>query len=670
MAPQTIRDFGSVLPASETGMSPIGQAGQAYSNSTINNAQNALNGLKGQPNQAPVNPGQGGFWGDLQRLAPTIGSVVGGVGGNILGGLLTIPTGGIVNPWDTGIALAGLGGGIGQVVQNATESKNPFQTNDLTSAALGAAGQAGGELLGSGLSAVGGALSKYGVDAATQATTQAASDVADQAYSAVPKGLRQAYDMNGSNALAQSLGIDTNNLGQYSQQAWGANNALNSRLNGALGNETIDTSGYNKLLDALNAKATQTAGGAPIKIAGLSPENQAVVDAFDRAGAGNTAAKGYISQLNAISGKIGDTANAGDLRQASQDIYGLWKDATPTTTAMTGAKDPIQVALHDALGKVYGNVSDMLYKDPAVLNAVKSMTPDISAEEVGGSQALADRMNVAIKSGDPQAIKNALQETGNMGKIADAAQTAAKGVIPNSSAPVAEGGLKGLVGKITGNKMGILPEAAGIYESTVGKKPDIGMPLAMLGMLGPAGAEGLGGLLTRAAGTAIPGAIGSAIAESPTTMQQGAGGVNTAMPSDLQNSALSLALSEALASPQIAQDYGGMGNLIKLANQAGSVQSSMKNVANTAQQAGVGQGPLMGLLAQLGQTITGGPASLLNNNLNQQEQAAEQALQAAGMSNTAMPTMTQNQQTAQTNIDNMRNLLSRLGGAPSQYSSL
>ena len=98
--------------------------------------------------QAPASTGGGGW----ERWLPTIGSVAGSVGGDILGGILTVPTGGIVNPWDTSTVLSGLGAGLGQAGENLAQGKNPIQMNDLTQAGIAAgsnlAGAGVGKLLG------------------------------------------------------------------------------------------------------------------------------------------------------------------------------------------------------------------------------------------------------------------------------------------------------------------------------------------------------------------------------------------------------------------------------------------------------------------------------------------------------------------------------------------
>jgi DNA-binding phage protein len=147
------------------------------------------------------------------------------------------------------------------------------------------------------------------------------------------------------------------------------------------------------------------------------------------------------------------------------------------------------------------------------------------------------------------------------------------------------------------------------------------------------------------------------------------------MNGNLGNSALALALQNALqASTAEAQSpfmpAGGgsslssqLPQLIQSATQAVAAQQSAQNMSQMAQTAGVGQGPIMGLLSRLGQTLTGGPASYINPALNTQENSAAKALAAAGVNPGTMPTVTQSQSTATQAMAGIQRLLQSLGGA-------
>ena len=207
-----------------------------------------------------------------------------------------------------------------------------------------------------------------------------------------------------------------------------------------------------------------------------------------------------------------------------------------------------------------------------------------------------------------------------------------------------------------------LAELAGGYE-TVTNHPTVGLPLMALGMLGGnAGAiGGAGNILSKIGGSAIPGALGSMVATSPNTVPQG--GTATTMNNNLQSSALAQALQEALQYPYMSSSLSSvLPSLIGMGTQAEATQNQAQNVANLIAQSGGGQGPVMGMLSRLGQTVTGGPASFLGSNLNTQEQALAKDFAASGLSSPMLPQVTQNQSTVQQSLAGINRLLGALGG--------
>ena len=165
-----------------------------------------------------------------ERWLPTIGSVAGSVGGDILGTAAAPFTGGIVNPWDTSTALSGLLAGGGQALENGLQGKNPFQMNDITQGAIGAgsnlAGFGLGKLLGMGGTALGNVGAGMAEKSATEGAAQTAADeltATKNAFGGINSGTQIANNLKDNQALMSGFGHDITSPEAMSQTAQGGN---------------------------------------------------------------------------------------------------------------------------------------------------------------------------------------------------------------------------------------------------------------------------------------------------------------------------------------------------------------------------------------------------------------------------------------------------------------
>ena len=703
-------DRGLVLPNNPTSSLPNNLS------SNVSSGQNLLNQL--QQHTAPQQQSSGGLVGDLQRLAPTIGSIA-------LPTIADLLTGGLAAPAD--IALAGIGGGLGQGIENATKGQNPLQMNDLTSAGLGAAGQGAGELLGVGMKAAGGALSKAATDAATQASTDAAAQsAADETtrigneFSAVnPKeasvgpALEKAKSLGIQNPTAQDL----SNLGSIytygNQSGSGVLDAIKSRALEQAGG-TVDLSGtMGDLHSTLADPANQSLLGSEEPVSSTrgqlpkAPNNIAtkIVQQVRNMLPGDT-----IDETGQLSQSLSPT-EADSLRKAVGNQINITSPGSPLA-----ASYETKLAENNIWKSVYRNISKAIYDRPAVDSVISNMSvgPDEEAMiedainksgitdpnvQANIKQDLTNTINNAQKGQDILSAESPMVDVKNVGdlqtnEITNNPQSAAsqkyfKSVLGGSSTAQSSGGtLNNLLSKLNlknGSELG------GLYE-TLSNHPVLGMPMMALGgIVGNPNAMGIGGdILSRLGGNAatdsltntalatLPGALGATIGMSPTTIPQGGTGVNTNMNGTLQNSLLAQLLRQDLSAsnealngvttPGISSDISQLPTLLDVATKAVAAQKAVEAMGNTAALSGVGQGPIMGILDQLGQTLTGGPASLFSNNLNQQEMQASKALQAAGVTPSPMPTPEQSKSAAQLSLNNVRGILESLGGgSASQY---
>lgn len=624
--------------------------------STLSSANNVLNSLNSNnaSASAPAATNSGGLLGALKRLAPTLGSIA-------LPAIADLFTGGLATPFDVG--LAGIGGAGGKAVENAASGQNPLQANDITSGLESAGGQLGGSLLSSiGGKAAGGlqtlAANKVAAGAAGDAD-QAAADEATSlknAYADVPKGLRTAYDAEGQTSFVKGLGLDPTNPQNLTDVSNNANDILNSNLNDALSQAgPVDMSDYNNIVKNAIADNSGTLG---------SYDKVAV--ARGRLGYANTPAAKLLGSLEQQgAGVASASADPTEVRQLISKVQGMAADAKPGVAAATGAVDPVQKATYDTLNNITSQLKDTLYNRPEVTDAVSKLQGNIQAGDVGGNQLLADHLNGVLSGASGgQDILDELSRFTNMNKLGKAATVAQQDIASPATLARATGGT---AGSKTSNLLGTGIDLGGAYEGLAG-----GHPAALLAPLlynlakSPTALNATGGVLGKlasGAGGILPTAASQIVANSPNDVS-GPAGAGTAITAqggavNPQSSVLDQALREAMNNP-LNGGLSQIGALLPLVQKQAAAEQAAQGLAQSFNQSGGGQGPIMGLLAKLGGTLTGAPAG----NYGAQQQQAEQTISnALGVPTSAVstPSITQNQDTAQQSLTNIQNLINAFG---------
>lgn len=613
----------------------------ASQGSTIDQAKQALAPQTGIPSAAPADSGN-----FLTHLLPTAGG--------ILGGLLGIPLNALdavsgVGGTALDAALAGGGSAAGKALENVLEGKDAG--NDVLSSGLeGAAGQGVGEGVGALLGAGGKLLGGAADNLAANAADKAAGDVASKVYGAIPKGLRQAHDLTGSLQLASELGLDHTNPQSLVDAGKNANEILNNSVNDALGMAgPVDASGYTQMVkDALTSRNA---------LGGIDP----VAIAKGRFGLPNTPAAKLLQQLNGYAeGIAGTHSDPTAVRGLLQQVGRAYSDAEPTVTALTGAKDPIQVASHDALGEVYNNLKGLLYNRPEVAANFAKLEGNILPEDVGGNAALATKLNDVLQGAqNHQPVLDALQQYGNLRNIGSDALTATKGLVGNA-APAAGG----IASKL---KLPSLIDLAGGAETLFGHNPVAGGGMMLANHLAqnPAALSGAGSILTKLGASALPAIAGQVVANSPNDVA-GPAGAGSAITTNgnpsmnPQNSILYQALNEAIQNP-LNGGLSQVGSLLPMVQRANQAQAAEQSLANDFNTAGGAQGPLGGILSRLGATLTGGEAASYPAQAAADAQAIAQATGAPVQQiEAALPKTTQNQSAAQASLGNIQSLIQAL----------
>jgi hypothetical protein len=608
----------------------------ASQGSTIDQAKQALGGGSAQApaSQTPDNSNV------LTRLLPTAGGIVGGLVGLPLNALDAVSG---IGGTALDMGLAGLGSSAGKFLENKIEGKDAGN-NVLTSGLEGAAGQGIGEGVSGLLGAGGKLLSGFAGKAAQGAADQATGDVASKVFGAIPKGLRQAHDLTGSLQLAGELGLDHTNPQSLVDAGKAANDILDTSVNDALGMAgPIDANGYYDIVkNALTTPERNVLGG-------IDP----VAIARGRFGLPNTPAAGLLKQLNGLGeGIVGGQSDPTALRGLLQQVGKLYGDSEPAVTALTGAKDPIQVASHDALGEVYDNLKKLIYERPEVGENFAKLEGNILPEDVGGNAALAGKLNDVLGSATShQPVLDALRQFGNLRNIGSDALTAGKGMIAKPAAAPASR----------------LIDLGGIAEALLGHNPIAGGGIVLANHLAqnPAALQAGGGILSKLGASGIPELAGQVVGNSPNdvTGPAGAGNAislneNPAM--NPQNSVLSQALYEAMQNP-LNGGLSQIGALLPAVQKVNQAQAAEQQLASEFNQAGGAQGPLGGILNRIGATLTGGEAASYPG---QAQAAAEAISQATGIPvaqvESTLPSQTQNQSAAQASLGNIQSLIQAL----------
>lgn len=648
----------------------------------------ALNSLS-QGQSTPVTPAapQSGNW--LTHLLPTIGSI----GGGLLGTLTDEFTG----PLGT-IGGSAAGGGAGKALENLIEGNKDEGSGVLSSTGEGALGGAGGEIAGNLLKGVGGVLASQagkGIDAADQAVNDAA-DVAKaqetrNVFGPVPNAIKQGiYDnqsLAGAQKLAGEVGINPNDPQAMVDAANKALEPLSDiRMNAVAAAGPINTAGAidqtgSKVIPGIddiingslhNAHPLTGESLGQDLTATLGPTDQIAVKGNSLTLPNNESTKFITSAKQILDPVTGNNVDPNDLLNASVKV-GQNAQAARELAANTSASDVqgVNAAKAQAWTNLDKSLNDILYNRPEVDKFASTIPGVLTTDDTGGNAALAQTLNNKIgniQSGndvnkvmsDFMNLKNqgnaALKVAGDTSSASNlAAVKQAAGMGPNI--PLAD------VDSSGADALGAIPHPQAKLLSKV-------LNLGNNGGIGGAAKMNLGTTLQRIA--PIAGLSGADVAANSPNSVMGQAGAGSAIGQninqtptigssgnvlqDIMNStspntaALKLDIINAEhrgagagGVQQAGIDTAGAQELQQL-QAANAAEQQLKQYINLYNQAGGAQGPIGGLLNQLGSQFTGGPAAQLPA---QQAQISEALKGLLGSNvNVNLPSIMQNQQSA------------------------
>lgn len=641
------------------------------SNGDASSVLSQLSGLnKDQTTSQPTTqPTEKGNW--FTHLIPTIASI----GGGILGTLADPFTAGL------GTFAGGAGGSaLGKSIENALEGQNTTAQDLLTSGGEGLLGAGLGKVAGSAIGGIGKVIGGVGEKGlATQAATQAANSAVNDAqavraaYAGVKGKVLENNNLAQTIKTAKDLGIDHLDPAALSQTSTNAGDVLNSVINQHLAaNGPVNATGYTDMIkNAINQRAN------------ILGSTDAVALSKGRMGLPNNPATQVLKQLQLLGdGKSLTAADPTEIRKVVTQLGSMAADAKPSVSGITGAIDPVQKATYDTINDVRGQLKDMLYNRPGVNKSVADQIGNIRAEDVGGNQLLADHLNQTISNAQtPQDLLDEYSKFISMGKIGDAAATAAQNPATVAAVNAAKAALPEAQGGALGNSGTTLGNTIGASGHPISKLVSAALNIGSKGGTAGKAASTLGSTLQRISSVAGLGA-GETAANLPNSVMGGAsagtqvGGatpaIGTGNTGTIENQILNSNNPNTLALKQLLglQQFGGGYNVpteMGLYAQPAATELTNLTQANTAEQqlqhyvqllneAGGAQGGIGGLLATLGSKITGGPAAQLDA---EKQQIAESLSKLTG-GPVNLPGITMDQNAA-------NSVLSQLEGALSSY---
>lgn len=692
-------------------------------NQAISQAQNVLNTPQpvNTPSAVPVDKGN---W--LTHLLPTLGSFAGMAAPTLLGLLGAPETGGLslLAGLGTSAGLAAAGSGAGKVAENAVEG-TPQNPGDIATSALeGAGGQLIGGAAGKLIGDAGGAISNGIKNAVTGKTEQATLLAAAQAAKDAAANKVALYGEGVKAATDPSIGAKFQSTLDNAEKTYGINtldpNApkLMSEVGHAQTGGNIEN-GQGALNETVDQILAQNPG--KVNLSGIGDElNHSVQNLNSTAGTsgtldqmvpkgktlvpvGNPAQKA-VAQIANLSPNLSSAGGTGlvasQMTSAEADTLakGLQKIAfSKVPISSTGFQDPVALAKANIASDLYNYVRGEVDNQPGLSDVVKNIRNDPNLEKfvdgkVSGisdptvqaatKQKLLDTFNNAENI---QHLRAAQADAVQMSKLGDQVhnfntqrtytpKAPGRDAVGTSTPPNPGGNLldaASLIGApFTGGAslLGLVPHAlraaqnpavqnaiVKLLDSGVSKKVAQALPLAL---------TGASQFITHAPNETA----------SPVNLNIGN---NTMPPTTLDpNSLNAILLRQAIvnaANPGTQSSaVQEIGQILPQIQSANANEQALTGAENAFQQAGGGQGGILGNLQKLLGGITGAPAS----QYEQQRQTLVNLLQGNAQTpglapGTAVPDITGNNASAANQFQTIENILrarlnggSVLGGLP------
>lgn len=694
----------SIAPGVPTTQSYIPQAPtadpytpyNAAGNSAIANAQSALQTPQSQPTQVPQ---QKGNW--FTHLLPTIGSIA----APVIGGLLAPETGGL--SLLASLALAGGGSAAGKAAEEGIQGQKIDPTQLLESAGEGAGGQligggigklAGG-VVGKATDALSGAVEGRAAQAATDTAAQSAADEASRIgheFGAVKPGQAQvgpALDILRGHGIENPTAQDMINVGRtYTgsnpETGTGILNFYKQQALDQAGGQ-VNTGNVMMNLESNLAKPENSSALGSIEPVSSSRGQLPKVPTNDASKiiqqVRNMLPSG-ATENGAISTSITPQEGVSLLKNVGNQISAT----TPKPNAL-GVLDQSQVAQNNIWKSVYGDVRDAVYNRPEVDSAVSGLKVGPEEESVIDDAIKSNGINdpqvaTSVKSDLINTLNNAQSGNDlltaerpmvNVAKVGDIAQSdmannpqLPRNVSGNKAAAAptpppddGNGGLLSAAALATApmthgtSLLGLLPKAAQVAKSP--EAQEIANKLINSGV-------------TKKVASAIPAVLTGASQflthapddqANPVNLNLGSNSMqpqSTNDPNSLNSLLLQLAIAESANPTTSSAGAAGLQQIVPQIQNSNIAQNSLTGAENAFQQAGGGQGGVLGSLSKILGTITGNPAS----QYEQQRQQLMQQLTPLGIPTSAVPDITGNNQSAQNQFQTLQQMINaRLNGS-------
>lgn len=585
----------------------------------------------------------------IERLLPTIGGVLGGLGA----GAADIVTGGAAIPFSA--AIAGAGSALGKTAENEITHQG-LGNGVLTSGLEGAAGQAGGALVGGLLGKAGTGLEKFGAanatkaaaDTQTQATSQAGIDEATAIknnFGGVKKEVQAANDMGKNQELLKGFGVDHTDPQAMNDAAKGGlfiNDIDNEALGLGSPIKTTDLISSHDITSATPEEQQALVNAGIITPEGRMPATVTPQQANGFAQDINSQLRGTQATLNAATanGRAGDV---NILKQQVNNLTNLYKNvqnvsATPEVNQAIAAR----------------------VISPAEKQQLVTQFGQQEADHIEGAVNDAQTHQDLVKAKLPFAQMNSISNLA----LHDAQATATPGALARAKSGVATATAGNPLNADSALNLGSL------YEGTLGHHPlALAAPLALKAAENPAVQQGVGSLIKSVGGSAAPGILGQVIGNSSNDVAAPAGtGNDVTLNQDMNQGTNPLQAQILAALAQYGNGGAGqLGGAIQAQQHVNEAQAAEQNLAQNFNQAGGAQGPLGGILSRLGATFTGGEAGQY---AGQAQADAQTIAQATGVPlqevEKSLPGLGENQSAAQASLGNLQSLIQALtqGNSP------
>lgn len=578
-----------------------------------------------------------GNW--FTRLLPTAGSILGGIGGEL------------VDPFGGGIAGAALGSTLGKAGENAAEGQNI--TSGLGGAAVeGGIGQLTGHALGGALKLGAGAASNLADKGATSLVQgQFAKGTLDNATAQTLRDMgvtdaRQVGELaplstGSTGALSEGVkrglteadtGADLSNLGRTGQNLVAENQMQLNTSSIPTINKTIQGA----LLQSVNpedvSQVTTKGGGTintfqPGSLKNVLPENAfKVTQNFEQLA--NKAYQGAYDKM-------------GNVNPDQLAKYNIFKGLADETRSSTfGGETPIPLS---------DTNKAQIIDDLAPMNEVNPQAYNWHVNQVTNANNLQDLRPIQAPM---VKVNNALRTTQN---IADKNSGSTAGDVVKSVLPTVGGITAGPVGAVAGILPSLVKSSAAdrAGASILSKLADAGVSSKVTKIM-PKALTTASQFIAHAPNytpSAVPNTQGNA-------MQQGQ---SAQSPQSPQVSELQQVYNAALLHPYMP---GSMGTLQSLAPVLQNLQGAGAAINSTEQAynaAGGAQGMIPGLFSKLSGFVTGNPVS----GYEQQRAQLAAELPKLGVPITAIPDITDNSASAQAKWNTINSVLASLGNPAS-----